>query len=641
MPKSIVIVESPAKAKTIEKFLGKGYEVKASYGHIRDLPTFGLGVDIANNFTPTYKPLKEKAKVIETIKKLAAKADYILLATDPDREGEAIAWHIQETADLPKEKTKRIVFHEITKDAVSKALENAREINKNLVNAQQARRVLDRLIGYKLSPILNKKIRKGLSAGRVQSVTVKLVCDREAEILAFVPQEYWVILVTFKTKNGQTLVAKYFGQGEPGDQRDVFNQAEADVITKALEKADFHVSDLKTSKQNRYPSPPFITSTLQQEASRKLNWSSKKTMMIAQQLYEGIDLDGGPTGLITYMRTDSTRVADEAKAAAKNLITSMYGKSYLGNQTRAGSKNKNIQDAHEAIRPTYSDKHPKSLTEKLSPDHFKLYKLIWERFIASQMAPAELENTQVIIQTTKNTPLYFLKATGSVMKFDGFTRLYTEGRDDKSEDEEGLLPSVRVREVLTSEKVDASQKFTQPPFRYTEATLIKILEELGIGRPSTYAPTMSVISDRGYVLKEKKTLYPSELGILVNDQLVKYFSQIVDPHFTAGMETQLDEIMEGKHLWTTIVRDFYTPFESLLKIADKEMEKIKTDKPAGIDCEKCGREMVIKSGRFGDFLSCPGYPECKNTKSIRVELEAKCPDCGSPLLERKTKKGRR
>lgn len=644
MPKHLVIVESPAKAKTIEKFLGKDYQVRASFGHVRDLPTFGLGVDIKNDFAPSYKPLKDKAKVIAELKKLADKSDTVLIATDPDREGEAIAWHIQESTNLPAEKVKRIVFHEITKDAILSAIQNSRQINENLVNAQQARRILDRLIGYKLSPILNKKIRKGLSAGRVQSVTVKIICDREKEIIAFVPKEFWIIeaaLNSLKKKN--PFKARIFAEDTEATKLEINNQTEADAIMAILKKSDFIVDQIKKSEQTRNPYPPFITSTLQQDASRKLNWSTKRIMIVAQQLYEGIDIDGESLGLITYMRTDSTRISEEARTAAKKYITEQFGKPYLPAKDRYFKQKKLTQDAHEAIRPSYVHLSPKELSGKLAPDHFKLYKLIWDRFIASQMSSALLESTQILINATNTSAkkTYVFKATGSTVIFDGFTKLYNETKDDGTDsDAPGFLPNLTEGEKLAVEDILHQQKFTQPPPRYTEASLIKELEEKGIGRPSTYAPTLSTIQDRGYVNKEKKTLIPSELGIVVNDQLAKFFDQIIDLNFTADMETQLDEIMEGKHVWQKIVSDFYFPFETLVKKADTEMEKIKTDKPSGELCEKCGKQLMIKSGRYGDFLACEDYPNCKNTRSIKVPMDVNCPDCSHPLLEKKTKKGK-
>lgn len=640
MAKHLVIVESPAKAKTIAKFLGPDFDIKASFGHVRDLPDKKLGVDLKDHFKPTYAAMKDKAKVLKEIKDQAKKMETVYLATDPDREGEAIAWHIQEATGIADKKIQRIVFHEITKSAVQHAITNGRRLNMALVDAQQARRILDRLIGYKLSPILSKKIRRGLSAGRVQSVAVKMICDREKEILSFVPQEYWVIEALLQTGDKKTLKAKLFAQGEAKKKLEVSHEAQAQGIVTALEKAAFSIEDIKKTVSNRHPAPPFITSTLQQEASRKLNWTAKKTMMMAQQLYEGVEIDGEPVGLITYMRTDSFRISDEARAAAKILIKDRFGARYLPESDRFFKNKSAAQDAHEAIRPSYCDKVPAELKGKLSSDHWKLYKLIWDRFLASQMSSAQVENTSVTI-LAQSQEKHWLKTTGTVILFDGFLTLYMEGTDTEGEEEEGLLPaSLQEKDPLTKKKVTSDQKFTQPPFRYTEATLVKEMEEKGIGRPSTYAPTLSVIQERGYVTKEKKNLHPSELGMLVNDKLEAFFHSIIDLHFTADMETQLDDIMDGKHPWQDVVGHFYTPFQELLKKADTEMEKIDNSRPSDELCEKCGSAMVIKAGRFGEFLACTHFPECKNTKSMAMAVEVPCPDCGKPIAERRSRKGK-
>jgi len=640
MPKHLVIVESPAKAKTISKYLGKDYVIKASYGHVRDLPDRKLGVDLDNNFEPVYQPLKDKKKVLADLK-TAAKNNSILIATDPDREGEAIAWHIQHALKWKDSEVRRVVFNEITPKAVKFAIENSRLIDKNLVDAQQARRILDRLIGYKLSPILSKKIRKGLSAGRVQSVAVKIICDRENEINAFVSKEYWVIEGRFEgQKTKKPFSAKLFAIENLQNKSDVTNEKDASAIVTALKKATAEVSEVKTSPQKRNPYPPFITSTLQQEASRKLNWTAKKTMLVAQQLYEGVEIKGEPVGLITYMRTDSVRISDDAKAAAKNVISSIFGTDYLGEGAKGKAK-KNVQDAHEAIRPSYPDKLPASLKDSLTPDQAKLYKLIWDRFIASQMPPAQLNQTTVIVNANgSDQKVYLFKATGSVIVFDGFLKLYAEGSDNDEEEENAKLPALSEGEKCALHELTHVQKFTQPPARYTEATLVKILEEKGIGRPSTYAPTISVIQDRGYVTKDKKTLLPSELGMLVNTKLESYFDAIVDVDFTASMESKLDEVSHGKHEWQEVVRDFYTPFSALLKKADSEMEKVDTSRPSDEICDKCGSPMLIKAGRFGEFLACSNYPDCKNTKSIVISMDIPCPECkDGEIIEKRSKRG--
>jgi len=640
MPKHLLIVESPAKAKTISKFLGKDFDIKASFGHVRDLPEYTLGIDVKNNFFPKYQVLKDKTKFIKEFKKIGKSADTVYIATDPDREGEAIAWHIQEAIELPESKIRRIVFHEITEAAIQNAITNSRAIDSDLVDAQQARRVLDRLIGYKLSPILSKKIRKGLSAGRVQSVALKLVCDREKKILAFVPEEYWVVATALDSKNGKFL-AKLSAEGTPTTKAEPKTEADATRYYDLLKTAAYEVSDLKKAQQNRYPQPPFITSTLQQEASRKLNWSTKKTMMVAQQLYEGIDVGSDTVGLISYMRTDSFRVSDEARAGARQFIAERYSDKYLPSKPNHYKNKGNTQDAHEAIRPTYMTWSPDKLEGKISGDQYKLYRLIWDRFIASQMVPALVENTQVTVKATAtDSTALFLKASGQVILFNGFMSVYTEGTDNDSEEDDGRLPLLENGQSLNLKSVTKDQKFTQPPHRFTEATLVKEMEENGIGRPSTYAPTIGIIIDRGYVEKDKRTLLPTELGMTVNDKLQEFFSEIIDTEFTADMENRLDEITEGKHEWADIVHQIYDPFVTMLKKADTEMEKINNDRPTEEVCEKCGHPMVIKAGRFGDFLACSNFPECKNTKSIRKPLEVSCPDCGGEIAEKRSKRGK-
>lgn len=642
--KNLVIVESPAKAKTIEKFLGKDFVVRASYGHVRDLPKYRLGIDIDDSFTPKYSNLKDKAKVIKELKTLANKSLNIYLATDPDREGEAIAWHIKEAINDDNEKFKRIIFSEITKQAVQTAISNARDINYDLVDAQQARRILDRLIGYKLSPILSKKIQRGLSAGRVQSVCVKLICEREKEIQAFIPEEYWVIDTVLMTDTNDAVLARLVAKESPDKPITITNESDARTITDQLNQSQFTVHSVTTRPLTRNPYPPFITSTLQQEASRRFGWSTKKTMIVAQQLYEGISVKNETVGLITYMRTDSVRVADEAITAARSYITSQFGDPYLPDSPRQyKAKGQAVQDAHEAIRPTYITYTPTELKDALSPDQSKLYKVIWERFIASQMTSAQLKSTKIIFKASHKDTLHFLKTTGSQIIFDGFKRVHDETKEDHEQSDEpdsNRLPALTESQSLKLSSTDPQQKFTQPQPRYTEASLIKSLEENGIGRPSTYAPTMSTIQDRGYVIKTQRQLSPTDLGQLVNDKLEHFFHTILDVHFTAQLETQLDEIMVGHHNWTQIVQSFYDPFEKLVTVADEKMEKVNTDKPTDEICDKCQHPMVIKTGRFGEFKACSNYPECKNTQAIVQEIGVNCPDCDSSLIQRKSRKGK-
>jgi len=640
MAKHLVIVESPAKTKTISKFLGKEYVILASYGHVRDLPKGRLGIDVKHDYEPEYVNSKDKVKVIKDLNQAAKDVDSVYIATDPDREGEAIAWHIQHAMKLPKKKVKRIVFNEITESAVKQALTHSRDINMRLVDAQQARRVLDRLIGFKLSPVISKKIKKGLSAGRVQSVAVRLVCDREKEIQAFVSTPYFLIDVLVEKKgSSKPFFIRFFALDKSDETITVSTQEQADQIVKALQTAQYHVEEVKTSKVSRRSAPPFITSTLQQEASRKLNWTSKKTMMVAQQLYEGVEINGEQQGLITYMRTDSVRISEEAKVAAVSYIKNRFGEKYLLKSEKVVKKSANVQDAHEAIRPTQITLSPDVVKAKLSPDHFKLYQLIWNRFIASQMADCLSDRTQVLVKADER---YFLRATGSVVIFDGFTTIYTEDSDQQSdpEDDQTKFPPLLAGDGLEKKDLRSEEKFTQPPARYTEASLVKALEEFGVGRPSTYAPTLSTIQDRGYVAKQSKSLCPTELGMLVNDQLTKHFDTIVDTHFTAQMETQLDEIMEGKHPWKEVIHQFYTPFSQTVDQAYKVMEKISMDKPTDEVCEKCGSAMVIKTGRFGEFKSCSNFPDCKNTKPIVNSLDVNCPTCQAPVVEKKTRKGK-
>ena len=632
MAQSLVIVESPAKAKTISKFLGSKYKVTASMGHIRDLPKSQIGVDIDNNYQPKYITIRGKGKLIDELKKEAKKSDSVYLATDPDREGEAISWHLAYILGLDSTNKCRVTFNEITKKAVTNSIKHPRSIDKDLVDAQQARRILDRLVGYKISPILWKKIKWGLSAGRVQSVAVRLICEREEEIKSFIPKEYWTLTAIFKDGNN-TFEAKFYSSNNK--KINIENKEQADSIIKNLKNAEYKVKEVKKQEKKKYPYPPFITSSLQQDAYRKINFTTKKTMSIAQQLYEGVDIKGeGTLGLITYMRTDSVRISDEAKIAAEKLIKSKYGDEYAYN--RNFKTKSNAQDAHEAIRPSYIDKIPDEIKGSLTNDQYKLYKLIWERFIASQMAEAVYDTVSVDIEAGN----FMFKASGSTLRFPGFLSVYYVEDDEDSE----KLPELIKGQVLNLKKIDSKQHFTQPPARYTEATLVKALEENGIGRPSTYAPIISTIIDRGYVEKEKKTIKPTELGIVVTDLLKEYFTNIVDVEFTAQMEKNLDEIEGGKENWIEVVDTFYSPLKGLIEVAENKIGKINYEEQVevtDIKCEKCGRFMVIKKGRFGKFLACPGYPECKNAKPLLEELNVPCPKCGGKVVVRKTKKGRK
>jgi len=637
MAKSLVIVESPAKAKTISKFLGKNFKVAASMGHVRDLPKSQLGIDIENNFTPKYITIRGKGAIIENLKKEAKDADKIFLATDPDREGEAISWHIAQLLNLNIEEPCRIEFHEITKNAVQTALKSPRSIDLNLVDAQQARRILDRLVGYKISPLLWKKIKRGLSAGRVQSVAARLICDREREIEAFVPEEYWSITAILSDeKNFTKFEAKFYGTKE--DKVELKTKEDVDKVLAALSE-EYTVDKIKTGVKKRNPSPPFITSTLQQEASRKLGFTAKKTMLIAQQLYEGVEIKGeGSVGLITYIRTDSTRVANEAKAEVYKYIVEKFGKEYANPGANYASKKANVQDAHEAIRPTSIYRDPESIKDSLTPDQYKLYKLVWSRFIASQMAPAIYDTVSMDIVNNG----YVFKASGSSIRFLGFMTVYVEGTDIQ-EEEEKTVPVLQEGTKLLLKELKPTQHFTQPPPRYTEASLIKELEEKGIGRPSTYAPTISTLLERGYVVKDNKNLKPTELGFIVTDALKEFFTKIVDVKFTAEMEEQLDKIEEGQAKWYEVVQEFYNDFYKTLKIAEEQMEEIDIKEEVevtDIKCELCGRPMVIKKGRYGKFLACSGFPECKNTKPLYEKIGVKCPKCGGEIVRKKSKKGR-
>ncbi|MBQ3115322.1 MAG: type I DNA topoisomerase [Clostridia bacterium] len=636
MANYLVIVESPAKAKTIKKYLGSNYTVEASMGHIRDLPKSQLGIDTENNFEPKYITIRGKGDLMSKLKKQAKSAKKVFLATDPDREGEAISWHLASVLDIDKQSTYRIAFNEITKTAVQNAVKNPREIDINLVDAQQARRVLDRIVGYKISPLLWKKVKKGLSAGRVQSVATRLVVDREREIEGFVPKEYWTVDSDFTKENGKgKFHAKFFGDKK--GKVELTNGKQVDEIVKNLDGADYVVTDIKKSTKMRNPAPPFITSTLQQEANRKLGFTSKRTMQAAQQLYEGVNVGGiGLVGLITYMRTDSLRISAEAGVAASKFIKANYGEEYAPKSIRVYKTKKNAQDAHEAIRPSDVTITPEKIKGSVSPDLYKLYKLIWERFVASQMENAVYDTENVDI--TANG--YVFKAYGSKIKFAGFTKVYVESVDEK-EEKATKIPELAIGEKVLPVSLNQSQKFTEPPSRYTEATLIKTMEEEGIGRPSTYTPTISTILARGYVARKGKTIIPTELGIVVTDLMVRHFNDIVDVDFTANMEKRLDDVETGAVDWVKIISDFYGPFMDTLKLAEKEIGEIEIkDEVSDVVCEKCGRMMVYKMGRFGKFLACPGFPECRNAKPIVNETGVNCPKCGGKILVKKSKKGK-
>ncbi|MEY8415741.1 type I DNA topoisomerase [Tissierella praeacuta] len=637
MQKNLVIVESPAKAKTIERFLGRNYKVVASIGHIRDLPKSSLGIDIEKQFEPKYITIRGKGPVIKDLKDEAKKSNKIFLATDPDREGEAISWHLAHILGIEENQKVRVEFNEITKESITSAIKKPRAIDLNLVDAQQARRILDRLVGYKISPLLWRKIRKGLSAGRVQSVVVKLICDRENEIQKFIPAEYWSIKVNLE-KDKEKFEASFYGENINGKEKKVElkNKLDVDNILGKINKDNFVVKNVKKGTKKRNPYPPYTTSTLQQDASKKLGFTTKKTMIIAQQLYEGIDIKGeGSVGLITYMRTDSTRISKEAIEMANLFIKDNYGEKYTdGGRDYNNKSKKDSQDAHEGIRPTSITKIPNLIKDSLTQDQFKLYKMIWERFVGSQMTPAIYNTISVTIES--NNILF--KSSGSKLIFDGFLKVYTT--IDEEEKDIGI-PLLNIDDKLILNDIIPNQHFTQPPPRYTEASLIKTLEELGIGRPSTFSPTISTILAREYVVLDKKSFMPTELGVLVNDLLIEYFKDIVNEEFTAELEESLDEIAEGELHWVKVVENFYKDFELFLKKAEEEIKEIEIkDEVSDEICEKCGRNMVIKHGRFGKFLACPGYPECKNTKAIVDELNVKCPQCNGNIVKRKSKKGR-
>ena len=638
MVNQLIIVESPAKANTIKKFLGGSTKVVASMGHIRDLPKSKIGIDIEHDFEPEYINIRGKATLINSLKKDAKDAKKVYLATDPDREGEAIAWHLAYLLGIPQDSICRITFNEITKEAVKEAVKKPRTIDLNLTDAQQARRVLDRIVGYKISPVLWKKVKRGLSAGRVQSVAVRLICEREEEIENFKPEEYWnITAILSEEKTKKDFESKLIGKNK--EKIELHSKTEVDKVVADIEKAKFIVEDVKVGEKKRNPAPPFTTSTMQQEASRKLGFAIKKTMSIAQGLYEGVRIpERGVTGLITYMRTDSTRISEEARGMAKQVIERNFGTEYYEN--RYYKVKNDSQDAHEAIRPTYLDLSPELVKDSLTSDQYKLYRLIYNRFIASQMASAVYDTITVDITANE----YNFRTTGQSIKFRGFMTLYVEDTDDEKESEElGIanIPYLNKKDVLKKEKIDTKQSFSEPPPRYTEASLVKTLEEKGIGRPSTYAPTITTILARNYVEKVQKQLYPTELGKVVNKLLVENFEDVVSVKFTADMEEQFDEIAEGKKPWKETIREFYGPFEGVIEKVEKELEHVKLeDEVSDVICEKCGRNMVYKMGKYGKFLACPGYPECRNAKPIVVEIDVPCPKCGAKVQIRKTKKRR-
>ena len=636
MPNKLIIVESPAKANTIKKFLGGNYKVMASMGHIRDLPKSKLGVDIEHDFEPEYINIRGKGDLIKSLKKEAKNASKVYLATDPDREGEAIAWHLSHILEIPQDAVCRVTFNEITKETVQKSIKEPRKIDMNLTDAQQARRVLDRIVGYKISPILWKKVKRGLSAGRVQSVAVKLIVDREEEIEKFIPQEYWnIYAILIEPNSNKKFEAKFYGKD--GKKLEINNEEEVNNILKQIETGKYVVDDVKKGEKKRTPAPPFTTSTMQQEASRKIGFTLKKTMSVAQGLYEGVKVtERGTVGLITYMRTDSTRISEEARHAAKNYIEQTYGKSYYEN--RYYKTKQNSQDAHEAIRPTYIDLTPEKIKNDLTPDQYKLYRLIYNRFIASQMSAAVYDTVSANI----NVNSYNFKASGQTLKFKGFMTLYVESLDNEKEETDESIPELVIGQEVIKEKLDPKQSFTEPPPRYTEASLVKALEEKGIGRPSTYSPTITTILERHYIQKEQKQLVPTELGKVVNTILTENFTDIINVEFTAKIEEDFDEIAEGKEPWKEVIREFYGPFEKEVEKVDKELEHVKIeDEVTDIPCDKCGRMMVIKYGRYGKFLACPGYPECKNAKPLVENIDVPCPVCGAKVQVRKTKRGKK
>ena len=636
--KDLVIVESPAKAKTIEKYLGSGYKVTASMGHLRDLPKSKMGVDIENGFEPQYIPVRDKKELIAELKKEAKSARMVYLATDPDREGEAISWHLKELLDLPDDKARRVTFNEITKKVVTESIKNPRDIDQDLVDAQQARRILDRIVGYKLSPLLWKKVKSGLSAGRVQSVATRMVVDREDEIKAFKSQEYWLLDADLSREDGGSFTARFHGKG--GKKLELHSRAEVDAVIEAVTPAPFTVKSVKRGEKQRTPAPPFITSTPQQEASRRLSMTPRRTMSVAQQLYEGVEISGqGTIGLITYMRTDSLRLSDEALGSARDYIIGRYGREYYPGQPRRFKTKAGAQDAHEAIRPTDINLAPELVRKDLTQEQYRLYRLIWGRFTACQMANAVYDNVSVDVDAAG----YVFHANYSELKFPGYTAVYEEAKDEESSELANPLPSLSEGELLKLSAMRPDQQFTQPPARYTEATLIRAMEEKGIGRPSTYAPTISTITSHDYVIKEGKYLRPTPLGEVVTGLMKEHFADIVDVKFTNHMEQELDGIENGKANWRGVLSEFYEDFDAELKQAETKMDGVKIKVPDVLSdeyCEVCGRQMVVKKGKFGHFLACPGFPDCTFTKPIVVEMPGKCPKCGGKILKRTSKKGR-
>lgn len=632
----LVIVESPAKAKTIEKYLGKKYKVKASMGHVIDLPRSQMGVDVENNYAPKYITIRGKGPVLKEIKDAAKKAKKVYLAADPDREGEAIAWHLAHSLKIHEDKECRVVFNEITKDAVKDAFKRPRAINMDLVDAQQARRVLDRLVGYNISPLLWKKVKKGLSAGRVQTVAVRLIVEREKEIQNFNAEEYWKIKAAFN-KDGEDFEAGFYGI--KGKKKDLSSREEVDEVLNRIEGDQFSIQSVQKKERKRNPAQPFTTSSLQQEAARKLNFRAKKTMMLAQQLYEGIELGKqGTVGLITYMRTDSTRISETAKSEAVEYIEGKYGKEYLSGKKPSKKQSGKSQDAHEAVRPTSVMRSPTEMKSYLKRDQLRLYKLIWERFVASQMSPAIMDTMSVDLDNNGVT----FRATGSKVKFKGFMKVYVEGSDDNKTEDDKMLPDLEEGMNVTTSDVEPTQHFTQPPPRYTEARLVKTMEELGIGRPSTYAPTLDTIQRRGYVALEDRKFVPTELGEIVLELILEFFQDIINIEFTAALENDLDKIEDGDAEWISVIDEFYQNFGERLKVAEEEMKEVEIkDEPAGEDCEKCGSPMVIKMGRYGKFMACSNFPDCRNTKPILKEIGVDCPKCKEGnIVERKSKKNR-
>lgn len=631
--KYLVIVESPAKAATIGKFLGNNYKIEASMGHVRDMPKSQMGIDFEHDFEPKYITIRGKGELLGKLRKDAKAADKVYLATDPDREGEAISWHLLHALNLGEEKPiSRITFNEITKTAVKKSITEARDIDMDLVDAQQARRVLDRVVGYTISDLLWKKVKKGLSGGRVQSVALRLICDREGEIREFIPEEYWTLGAKLKDADGKVFEAKFYGKGET--KTELANEAETNEVLDGLKGKDFAVTDVKTGSRQKKPVAPFTTSTMQQEASKHLNMATQKTMMIAQQLYEGVNVKGeGTVGLVSYIRTDSFRISDEAYEAAVAFIKETYGDAFVNPERIVYKSKGKTQDAHEAIRPTNVSRTPESIKDSLSKDQYRLYKLIWERFVASQMSPAVYDTLSVKLSAGD----YTFRASGSRLRFSGFLEAYSKGE----EEDEKVIPKLTQGDILQAEQLLPEQHFTQPPARYTDASLIKTLEEIGVGRPSTYAPTLTTIQARHYVTKEAKNLFPTELGEMVDEIMKTYFPDIVDIDFTANMEKRLDDVEMGKEEWKQIIRDFYPDFKKSVENAAEKLEKIEIkDEETDIICEKCGRNMVIKYGRYGKFLACPGFPECQNAKPFFEEAGVNCPECGGKVLIKKTKKGR-